>query len=356
MMTTMTGADAEIKKALDDTRALVLAAGFGTRLRPITEDIPKPLLPVVARPLIEQALAILNAAEIKNVAINAYYHAESLVEAFAKGTRFGQKVTISHEKPNILGTGGAIKKLEDFLSASDPFIVCNGDTLSKPDLRQLIDEHKRSGAMATMMLRRDRRALRFGTVQVDGEGAVVDIAGRLKRRGENEGLFIGVHAISPEIFQHMPAEESFCINADVYLPLLTQSPGSVRAVFTDTPFFDLGTPDDYAAAQFVAMEQKPCPFPGTIFGMIEGPQGVFVSQRAHVDRSATLNGPCAVCDGAIIEKNVEIGPEIVIGAQARIKEGCRIARSIVMPRCVVEKPKRKLWRRIIGSDFVLPID
>jgi len=210
--------------------------------------------------------------------------------------------------------------------------------------------------MATMMLRRDRRALRFGTVQVAGDGAVVDIAGRLKRRGENEGLFIGVHAISPEIFQHMPTQGSFCINADVYLPLLEKSPGSVRAVFTDTPFFDMGTPDDYAAAQFVVMEQKPCPFPGVIFGLTEGPPGVFVSPGARVDRSATLNAPCAVCAGAVIEKDAKIGPEIVIGANAQIKEGCRIARSIVMPVCIVEKPRRKLWRRIIGPDFMLPID
>ncbi len=353
-MTTMTDADAE-KMTNNSTRALVLAAGFGTRLRPITEDTPKPLIPVIAHPLIEHAFFMLDAAGIREVAVNAHYHAPSLIDAYANGAPFGQKITFSHETPDILGTGGGIKRLEDFLSASDPFIVLNGDTLSKPDLSQLIREHKKSGAVATMVLRRDRRNSRFGPVAVSSGGAVVDIAGRLGKACEDQGVFIGAHAISPEIFRHMPQSNSFCINADVYLPLIQKSPGSVRAHFSDTPFFDLGTPDDYAAAQFVILDRKPCPFPYALSDLRETAPGVFISPDARVDRSAKLNAPCAICAGAVVEKDTQLGPEIVIGANARAPEGCKIAKSIVMPDGVVNKSRRKMWNRIIGPDYVLSL-
>jgi NDP-sugar pyrophosphorylase family protein len=230
-------------------RALILAAGFGTRLRPLTERTPKPLLPVVNRPLIEHALKSLHDVGIDDVAVNAHHLAGQIESFFQNGSVFGQRINVVREEPDILGTGGAIKNLRSFLFASNPFLVLNGDTMSAPNLQAAIDAHARSGAVATMILKRDERMSRFGAVEVDDEGRVVDIARLIGAPGLDRGLFIGAHVLSPTLFDHMPPENSFCIIRRVYIPMILEAPGAVRSVFDDAPFFDLGTPDDYNTTQ-----------------------------------------------------------------------------------------------------------
>ncbi|MCZ7586929.1 MAG: nucleotidyltransferase family protein [Deltaproteobacteria bacterium] len=205
-------------------RGLVLAAGLGTRLRPLTDDVPKPLLPVVARPMIEHALALLYSAGLLDVAVNAHHRADLVADYFRYGSCFWQRVTMSREEPDVLGTGGAIKRLHAWLEGSDPFVVTNGDTISKPDLNVALDAHKKSGALATMILRRDERAERYGVVATDADGAVVDVAGLAGKSGSDGGLFIGTSILSSAIFNHMPDEDIFCVIRKVYAPLLRVRP------------------------------------------------------------------------------------------------------------------------------------
>jgi len=317
-------------------RGLVLAAGLGTRLRPLTDTIPKPLLPVIARPLIEHAFSLLHSAGILDIAVNTHHLPQLFDDLLRDGTCFSQRVTISHEMPEVLGTGGAIKKLRSFLEKSDPLIVTNGDTMSRPDLAAAVEAHRKSGAIATMILRRDERAVRFGAVEADETGVVVDIAGLLKKKGSASGLFIGTHVISPEIFRHMPEENIFCIIRQVYVPLIKTSSGAVRGHFTDAPFFDLGTPRDYAETQFELMRSLRGTFPHAFIGLAEKGESVFLSPSARIHPDAVLVGPCAVCADAIIEAGARIGPDAVIGAGAKIGMNSRVRQSVVLPGSVIE--------------------
>lgn len=334
------------------TRALVLAAGHGARLRPISEKTPKPLVPLIARPMIEHAFKALSAAGIEDLAVNAHHRPEAMSAALRGGSVFGQRVTLSLESPRLLGTGGAIKRLKPFLSVSDPFVVCNGDTLSRPDIEAAIRAHDDSGALATMVLIRDPRATRFGAVAVDREGAVVDIAGRLGVGGVEEGLFIGTHVISPEIFSFMPEEDTFCVNLHVYLPLIRRSPGRVRAVFCETPFFDLGTPEDFLGAHARLLRTTPCPFPHAFFGLVEKPQGVFVSPGARLHPKARLVGPCAVCEDAVVEAGAVVGPEAVVGAKARVGAKACVERTVLLPEAWLGKGEDAKGL-IVGGGFTL---
>ncbi|MCC6157504.1 MAG: NDP-sugar synthase [Deltaproteobacteria bacterium] len=312
-------------------RAMVLAAGLGTRLRPITEQIPKPLAPVIAKPLIEQAFANLAEAGISEVIVNTHHLRETMRRWLRDGPIFGHRVTVSEEKETLLGTGGGIKKAKWFLAKSDPFVVLNGDTLSRPDLRAALESHRVSGALATLVLREDPRAARYGMVSADESGRVVDIAGRAGAPGPRGGVFIGAHVVSPEIFDHMPSSDAFCIVNDVYVPLLRAGDERIRAIFTTRPFFDLGTVEDFAEAQFDLMREGLKDFPHLYSGLVQKKRHVYVAASVKISRSAAVVGPAAICAGVNIGENAQIGPNAVIGAGVTIGDGARVTRSIIWP-------------------------
>ncbi|MCB9477974.1 MAG: NDP-sugar synthase [Deltaproteobacteria bacterium] len=311
-------------------RALVLAAGLGTRLRPLTENLPKPLMPLLGRRLIDGAFATLAAANIDDIAVNAHHQADTLHAALADGTPFGQSVRVVDE-PTILGTGGAIKNLRDFLGASDLFVVLNGDTLSRPDLAGAIERHRASGAMATLVLKRDPRSERYGAVEVDADGGVVDLAGLVGATGVDRGLFIGAQIVSPTIFEHMPSDDVFCVVRQVYRPLVETHPGRVRAVFTDGPFEDLGTPDDYAAAQFRLLAEGPAHFAEFFEDLLCVDDGFWQGDDADVSNEAMIATPVFFGAGAIVEGSAHIGPNAVVGAGAIVGDGATVRNAIVMP-------------------------
>ncbi len=317
-------------------RAMVLAAGLGTRLRPITERIPKPLVPVIAKPLIEQAFANLAEAGITEVVVNTHHLSGDMRRWLRDGPIFGHRVTVSEEKDALLGTGGGIKKAKWFLAKSDPFVVLNGDTLSRPDLRAAIETHRASGALATLVLREDPRAARYGVVSADESGRVVDIAGRVGAPGPRGGVFIGAHVIAPEIFEHMPASDAFCIVNDVYVPRLRAGDERIRAIFTTRPFFDLGTVEDFAEAQFDLMREGLKDFPHLFAGLVQKRRHVYYAASASVASDSAIVGPAAICAHAKVGERTQIGPNAVIGDGATIGDGARVTRSIVWPGARVE--------------------
>ena len=137
------------------TKAMVLAAGFGTRLRPLTYETPKPLLPLQEARIIDYPLELLEQGGITQVVINLHHLGDQIRDYIGNGSRYGFQVAYSVEKPNILGTGGGIKNVQEFMG-DEPFVVINGDTLIKADLKELIKHHNESGAAATMTLMKIR--------------------------------------------------------------------------------------------------------------------------------------------------------------------------------------------------------
>jgi NDP-sugar pyrophosphorylase family protein len=198
---------------------MILAAGFGRRLRPLTDRMPKPLIEVAGRPLIAYPLAVLRDAGIRDVLINLHHLGEQIRDALGDGSRCGMSITYSEEDP-ILDTGGAIKNAQPFLEGGT-FVVLNADTVIDLDLAEAVRWHRRQGALATMVLRPDREAARYGVIEVDGRGRIRRFLGRPGEVGEplTALMFAGVHVFEPQVFSYMEAGR-FGINARTYPAML----------------------------------------------------------------------------------------------------------------------------------------
>ncbi|MGH7818468.1 MAG: nucleotidyltransferase family protein, partial [Candidatus Binatia bacterium] len=196
--------------------AMILAAGLGTRLRPLTEQVPKALIDVGGRPMIEYPLRMLAAAGVEAIVVNLHHRGGEIRDALGDGRRFGVRLLYSAEDP-ILDTGGAMVKARPMLGGGE-FLVANCDALLEVDLVALAAFHEARGALATLVVRRDPRADRYGPLDLDATGRIrrflgdpADADGTLERT-----MFCGVHVISSRIFDFMPSGGAFSITRYTY--------------------------------------------------------------------------------------------------------------------------------------------
>jgi NDP-sugar pyrophosphorylase family protein len=229
-------------------KAMILAAGFGTRLRPLTNVMPKPLLPVAGTPLIVWNLLLLKRHRFQEVVINLHHLGPMIEQALGDGTRFGLRIQYSHEAV-ILGTGGGIKQVEAFFSG-EPFLILNGDTLFELDLDALIAFHRERDAAATLVLREDPEAARWGVVEIGPDGHVVTITGKgLSTDGQPTAprMFAGIHILHPRLLGAVPhGKESSIIEA--YVRGLHEGERIIGYDLTGY-WSDVGTPERYAQVE-----------------------------------------------------------------------------------------------------------
>ncbi|MCX8072506.1 MAG: NDP-sugar synthase [Candidatus Binatia bacterium] len=203
---------------------MILAAGFGTRLRPLTEKVPKPLLEVAGRPMIAYALELVAGAGIHEVVINLHYLGDQIRALLGNGERYGVKIFYSVE-PQLLDTGGGIAAAREYL-CGQPFVVVNADVYLEGDLRSLIDFHHRSSALTTLWVRPDPTGRRKDDVRVDADGRVRGILGHtpapdLARRCQRY-FYASVMVCSPEIFEFLPSG-IYSLTRDVLPHLLAEN-------------------------------------------------------------------------------------------------------------------------------------
>ena len=231
--------------------AMIFAAGLGTRLRPITHRVPKALVEVGGRAMIEYPLRALAAAGVERAVVNLHHLGDAIRAALGDGARFGVEIVYSPEDP-ILDTGGALVKARPLLGDGD-FFVWNCDAIVDPNLAGLARRHQESGALATLVLRADPEAARYGLVEIDGDGIIRRFLGRGQGSSSADGnalaprMFCGVHVISPRAFERMPATGAFSITRDVYAPWTAAGAPLVGVDYAGY-WRDLGTPDSLAAA------------------------------------------------------------------------------------------------------------
>jgi len=219
---------------------MILAAGYGTRLRPITYLLPKPVFPVCNKPLIAYAVENLMHAGVDEIIVNLH-HLPDAIESFLVDSY--EDVTfhfsLEHE---ILGTGGAVRRVRHLLEGDDEFLLVNGDTLQSPDLEALVRARRERDAIAALTLRHAPPNDKFTAVWLD-EGRITGFG---KGRGEPL-MFGGTHAISTRIFDAMPDRDEFSIVDDVYAHIL-ENDTVAGTVDDNARWFDIGTPQRYLAA------------------------------------------------------------------------------------------------------------
>ena len=236
-------------------KAMVLAAGLGTRLRPLTNDRPKALVTVAGRTMLEIVLTRLRHFGVNEVIVNTHHYAEKISHYLVANGNFGMRIEISHEE-QLLDTGGGLKKAAWFFLEGDsqqPFIVHNVDVVSSIDLSRMVHLHTEQGALATLAVQ-DRETSRY--LLFDGEGMLcgrqAGPAGTPEFVRSVEGseafAFSGIHIVSPRIFEGMKEDGAFSI-IDAYLRLAAQKE-KIAAFRADMYHWrDLGTPESVAAAE-----------------------------------------------------------------------------------------------------------
>ena len=228
-------------------KAMILAAGFGTRLRPLTIVTPKPLLPVGGRPMIVWNLLLLRRHDIRDVMINLHHLGTMIEQSLGDGAQFGMRITYSRE-PVILGTGGGIKQVEAWFSG-EPALVLNGDTLFDLDLTALVAFHRRHDAAATLVLREDPDAARWGLVEVSDQSEVIRITGRGSTTSipTSARMFAGIHILHPRLLHVLEAGRESSI-IDAYVAGIRRGERIMGYDFAGY-WNDVGTPERYAQVQ-----------------------------------------------------------------------------------------------------------
>ncbi len=227
-------------------RAMVLAAGLGMRLRPLTDSTPKPLIDVGGRPMIAYAFDLALRAGITEIAVNLHHLGDQLRQTLGDGSRFGVRLTYFDEA-TLLETGGGIAAARDFLGHA-PFVVLNSDTITDVDLPAMIARHHERRSTVTLMLRPDPEAARYGLIEIDAHDRVRRFLGHTPRdfhEEEASGLrglmFGGVHVIEPRIFDYME-DGAYSITRVTYPRMLAA--GEAMHAFVHTGFWQvLDTPD-----------------------------------------------------------------------------------------------------------------
>jgi mannose-1-phosphate guanylyltransferase/phosphomannomutase len=227
-------------------KALILAAGLGTRLGALTLDRPKPMLPVGGRPLLEHTVGLLRAHGVRDIAMNVHYFPEAITSHFGDGAADDARIVYSRE-PELLGTAGAARHLIDFLD--EPFFVIYGDVLTDEDLSSLAAWHRSTGAALTMTLYRVEDPTRVGIVGVDESGRVV----RFVEKPPREEVFsdlanTGILIVEPSVLRDLPADTYLDFGQHI-LPQLLSAGAPVYARPTDAYVVDIGGPERYAQAQ-----------------------------------------------------------------------------------------------------------
>jgi len=277
-------------------RAMILAAGRGVRMRPLSDLCPKPALPVRGLPLIAYNLALLHRHGVDEVVVNLHHLGEQVREAALRHAPPGTRLHFSEER-ELLDTGGGIARVADFLRGSDPSLVLAGDMLLDVPLDRLVERHRSRGDSVTLLLRRDERAATFGTIGLDGEGAVRRIAGRFDLGGETQrGVYVSVTAVAARALDTLPQRERFGHLDDWLAPLLRLGARDVRGELGLAPLVwqPVGTPEEYLEANL-----RPTPL-----------------SQLDADAQAALQG-------------TRLSTDLVVGRGARLGEGVRLERAVV---------------------------
>ena len=297
-------------------KAMILAAGLGTRMRPLTLLRAKPVLPVLNRPLLHWTLEHLARHGVDDVVVNLHHLPDTVSEALEEWPRSAMRLRYSRED-RILGTAGGPRAIRD-LFGDEPFLLINGDTLFNFDVGRLVQRHRASGAQATLALLPNPDPRLYGPVVTDASGRVLSIAGRPRRARGTRSLFTGVHVLDPVLLDRLPAGASDSV-LDLYVPMLAAGE-RVQGVRLRGAWYDFGRPSLYRDAQLKLL-------PG------RGRDRVLLHPAAQVAPTARLRR-AVVGEGARIGAEARVERSILWDA-ATVEEGARLDGAIVASGAVV---------------------
>ncbi len=306
-------------------KAILLAGGKGTRLRPLTVHTPKPIVPILNRPFLYYQIDLLRQVpEVDEVILSLNYQPRRIEELVGEGEGLGLRVRYVVE-PMPLGTGGAIRYAGDQLTES--VVVFNGDVLTQIDLGAVLRLHRERKAKATIVLTPVENPRAYGLVETDARGNVVRF---LEKPGEDEitcnTINAGIYVLEPDTFERIPKDTAWSIERS-YFPSLIERGETFVAYVDEGYWIDIGTPAKYLQVHKDIMEGRYAapPFSGMLHGT------AWVAPDAKVEEGVELQGPCFVDEGVVLKAGARVLPYSVIGRQTHVDEAAVIDGSIVWP-------------------------
>ena len=294
-------------------KAMVLAAGFGTRLQPLTHVLPKPMFPVLGRPLLSHTFDILESANITDVAVNVHHLPDFIINYFEKQKLHDLNLHFSREE-KILGTAGGIKKMEGFLEGG-PFILINSDIITDIKLDKVIDFHKKNNSKLTLVVRQDISPEQYDSIEICKDGRIVHFVGASSMNipgNTTRVMFTGIQIIEPEIFKRIP-EGQFCGTTESIFPQMIKDEVPVYGYLHNGYWKDMGNRENYLQVNSDALDER-VSLKGVSPNELNNP---LIIPPVLVDRN------CQVAE------NSQIGPYTVMGPNCNIKSGAIIENSIL---------------------------
>src|SRR6266487_539599 len=300
-----------------------MAGGEGTRLRPMTANQPKPLLPVVNRPIMEHVLRLLKRHGFDETVVTVQFLAALVRNYFGDGEEFGMSLQYATEEMP-LGTAGSVRNAEDALR-DEPFLVISGDALTDMDLTGLVRFHKDKGALVTVALAKVPNPLEFGIVITEEDGQIQRFLEK-PTWGQvfSDTVNTGIYVMEPEVLAEVPPGQVVDWSADVFPKLLDRG-APLYGYVSDSYWEDVGTHESYLKAQADVLAGRV----QTDIAGFEVSPGVWVAEGAEVDTDAVLTGPLCIGDYAKIEAGAHLREYTVIGSNVVVKEGAFLHRAVV---------------------------
>lgn len=302
-------------------KALFLAGGMGTRLKPLTNHLPKPMVPIMGVPLLERSVRELKRCGVKEIILSTCYCSDCIERYFGEECRRGMKIhCICEEKP--LGTGGAIKNCQKYFD--DTFLIFNSDILSNFDLKKLVEFHHSSKADVTIAASQVKNPSSYGVIEYDSNDRIVSFTEKPKP-GEEKSNYInaGIYVFEPKVLDLIPEGKPISVERDTF-PLLLKK-GYHMSVYRGGGYWiDIGTPQKYVQAHKDIFDGL-CTVTENDFRNDK----VYGVESAELDPSAKITGPVWLGRNVHIGANAVIGPNVVIGDGFQAGRGCEIRNSII---------------------------
>lgn len=333
-------------------RVFVMAAGIGTRLRPLTYVIPKPMVPVANKPVMEYTIELLSSHGIKDIAVNLHFKPEFTKNYFSDGRRWGVNIAYSFER-KLMGTAGGIKKMENFLK-DDTFLVMSGDGLTDINLTKLVRYHKEKKGIATIVLKGVDTRLEYGMAAANKCNRIMKFIEKPGWKevfhGSSAGINTGIYVFEPEIFKYIPLGEDVDFAKNVF-PALLKDMKKIFGYYTDDYWCDIGNLSQYRMSQRDILE-------GKVKVRLEGREifshrrkngKIIVGTACEIDSSSRLFGPILIGNHCKIKRNVEISGATILGNNSFVDEGAILRNCIIWDNAYIGKNVR-IENCIIGNN------
>lgn len=328
---------------------MVLAAGVGSRLDPLTSQVPKPIVPIANIPVMEHILALLSRHGFTEVAANLHYLPHKITEYFSESLvgHYNLKIHFNHEE-TLSGDAGGVRSCKQFLS-DGTFIVMMGDLLTDADLTHIVSEHKRKKALATIGIKKVEDVSHFGVVLTDKDGF---ITGFQEKPQPHEALSnlasTGIYVLEPEVFNHIPMEGTYGFGRQLF-PKLVESGLPVLGVEILSYWNDVGTIEQYRLTNFDALDGKvDIPLPGQKTEKRNG-LTMWLSEGAVYEDDSMFAGKIMLGKNTRVGAGVQLKGRVIIGDNCVIEPGAQIEDSVIWSNTRIQS-KASLCDCIIGSD------